>query len=273
MLRRLGGCAMIVIALFFLVVIAKGIFTLPRTQEQLKEAAFIEDGVVRPENEGRLVIVLSTLEAAENARDDELGLTLPSPIAIRYVEKFVVRDDGEDWVKAWDPIDEFSTDWLKRRPLFGRASLGDFEVAEELLRSFPCGRELSPSLLDPEELATLEDYVDALTVNGVFYLSEAPQACFTDGRASELYFDYEGLRRVHYRYLDLQPGDTFAVVGLQKGNRLVKDPDLDTNPVFTSARSRSDVIRQNSLFTILGMALVGIVCILLIVFGIRRVIE
>ena len=174
MLRKIGGGLMVAVALFFLVVIVKGIVTLPGTQRQLSEAVFITDGVVRPENEGRLVIVCSTLSAAENARDELLSLEMPSPIAVRYVESFSVGDDGENWVGSWDPIDWQSGEWLKRAHLFGRAAMGEFSVSEELLVSFPAGRELSLSQLDPDEVDALTQVVDALVYDGVLYFTEAP---------------------------------------------------------------------------------------------------
>ena len=148
--------------------------------------------------------------------------------------------------------------------------MGEFIVSERLLRSFPAGRELTLSLLDPDEVAALEDYVRVTVSGGVLYFTEAPDSCFSSGAADNWDLDYEGLRRVHYRYLDVGPEDVFAVAGIQQGSQLVWDEGLDTNPVYENARSKADVVRQTNLFTILGMALVGVPCAVLLFFGVRR---
>ena len=267
-MRKITGLIMVVIALFFLFLIGKGLFSLPKTNGQLAEAVFIEDGIVRPENEGKLVIVMSSLDVASNAYDDELGLSLPSPVAIRFVEEFAVTGEKDDWQKTWNPVSESSKDWLKRKSILGEAAMGEFSVSERLLRCFPAGRELSLSQLDPDEVAALEEYVRATVSDGVLYFTEAPDACFYSGPADEFYFDYEGLRRVHYRYLDLDPDDTFAVAGIQQGNQIAWADDLDTHPVYEDAHSKADVILQTNLYTILGMLLVGIVCVALLFIGV-----
>ncbi len=272
-MRKLVGIIMIAIALFFLALIGKSAFTLPATQKQLKEAVFVEGGSLLPENEGKLVVVFGSLEASSNARDDDLGLTLPSPVAVRYVEQFTIREDGSGWKASWDPITENSTEWLKQARLYGDLRFGDYELSEELLRGFPAGRELARSLLDADEVSALEEYVDVIESGGVLYFSEAPAFCFGNGKLTALDLDYSGLRRVHYKYLEQKSGDAYAVAGIQRGSRLVRDESLDASPVFEGARTPEDVIRQNGTGTILGMALAAVACLLLIFFGVRRVRE
>jgi hypothetical protein len=189
------------------------------------------------------------------------------------VEQFTIREDSSGWKGSWDPITENSTEWLKQARLYGDLCFGDYELSEELLRGFPAGRELARSLLDADEVSALEEYVDVIESGGVLYFSEAPAFCFGNGKLTALDLDYSGLRRVHYKYLEQKSGDAYAVAGIQRGSRLVRDESLDASPVFEGARTPEDVIRQNGTGTILGMALAAVACLLLIFFGVRRVRE
>ena len=272
-MRKIGGIAMILIAVCFLALIVKAIVQLPESEQQLRDAVFVEDGVIHPENEGKRVIVFGEPVGEENARDDELSLTLPGAVAVRYVEAFAVHGVGEDREKDWTPLTETSTDWLKQRRLYGRVRLGEFEVDNELLLSFPAGRELTLQQLDADEVKALEAHVETVEAMGVLYFSEAPLSCFSGGSANDFDLDYEGYRRVHYRYMELKPGETCAVVGLQQGNRLVKDPDLGGNAYYENARSQEDVVHKSSMSTILGMVIVGIICLALIALGVIWIIR
>ena len=54
-----------------------------------------------PENEGKVVIVNSNLDAPLPFVDDETGMELDSIVAYRYVEKTRVELGGDDEADTW----------------------------------------------------------------------------------------------------------------------------------------------------------------------------
>ena len=273
-MRKLWGGVMIAVAVFFLALIVKGAVAMPGTQGQLNGAAFVEDGRILPENEGRLVIVCGVPETRQNARDDELGITLPSACAARYVEVLTAHAGGSKGSMKWEPVTGISSDWLRQRQLFGSVYFGEFEIDEGLLTGVSAGKEVALSAFDTGEVRALEAHnITTVEKGGVVYFSEAPESCFAGSLRELDYGEYEGLRRVHYRVWDASASGSCAVVGIQRGGRLVKDEALDAAAFYENVHSKGDVVRQSSLYTILGMAFAALVCALLIFFGVRKIRE
>ena len=70
--------------------------------EIIKNAVYISDGKVLPENEGKVVIVSGTLDAPLPYVDQETGIKLSTIVAYRHVEKLRVGEDTETKTLYWD---------------------------------------------------------------------------------------------------------------------------------------------------------------------------
>ena len=269
-MRKLIGLILAVIAVFFLITIGKGIVSLPETQQKLKDAPFIDDGQLHPEYDGQLVIVSGLLESEQNAYDDELGITLPAPCIVRYVEMLTdgVDEDGYDCL-VWTPVHKSSTDdWLKERVIASGLHLGAYQIDESLLQLLVPGKDVPGSLFDPDEVQELMTHsIKPIEYLGVYYLSEAPASCF-----DQYVYDYtyRFFRRVHYRMMEPDTELLYSIAGRANDGTLTRDDDLDTQPVFEGASTRDDVVRQNGTYSVFGMILVGVICVILLLVGLAK---
>ena len=99
--KKIGGMILIVCALFTAFLGIKATGNAPGNQEIIKDAVYVSDGKVLPENEGKVVIVNGTLDAPLPFVDDETGIELDSIVAYRHVEKARVVLGGEEEVDTW----------------------------------------------------------------------------------------------------------------------------------------------------------------------------
>ncbi len=269
-MRKLIGLVLAAIAVFFIIVIGRGIVSLPETQQKLKDAPFIDDGQLHSEYDGRLVIVSGRLQALHNAYDDELGITLPSPCVVRYVEMLTdgVDEDGYSCL-VWTPVRKSNTEeWLKERVFASGLHLGAYQIDESLLQLLVPGKDADRSLFDPDEVQALMTHsIKPIEYLGVYYLSEAPASCFDQ----YVYDDtYRYFRRVHYRIMEPDTELLYSIAGTANDGILTRDGDLDTRPIFEGVGTKDDVVRQNGTFSVLGMVLVGVICVILLLVGLAK---
>ena len=126
---KIGKMILIALGVMIIALGVKGLLDVPGQQEALKNAVWLEEPVVLPENEGKLVIIHGVPELIEPVHDKDFGLTLNTLKAIRYVEEYAMTS-------RTDQIETYS--WASRgsQGLTGKASLGAFELDEKLLHVF-----------------------------------------------------------------------------------------------------------------------------------------
>lgn len=269
----MGKIIALILAIFFLFVAVKACLMLPETQGRLKDAPFIDDANVHPELDGQTVIVGGKLVSIENAYDDELLLTLPSPKAVRYVEMLVEKHDNENgYYLDWEPVRSYrENEWLREKKLAGDMRLGGYRVDEELADMLSAGKSVTADMLDPDEVdALLSHSLHLVTYLGVDYFSELPRQYFGTKISSRLYGDGIGARRVHYRMLDPKTDTQLCIVGRTNGDMLERDDTLDVRPIFEDAVQKSDVVKDNAFYTILGIVIIGGICLVVIFLVIPR---
>jgi hypothetical protein len=76
MAKKIGGIILIVCALFTAFLGIKAAGNAPGNQEIIKDAVYVADGKVLPENEGKVVIVNGTLDAPLPFIDEQTGIEL-----------------------------------------------------------------------------------------------------------------------------------------------------------------------------------------------------
>lgn len=268
-MRKLLSVLLAAIALFLAIAVVKGAVSLPNAQKRLRRAGFVNDGELHPEYEGRLVIVSDDLTSDSNARDEELGITLPSPCAIRYVEVLTEQTDAEGNPRlVWEPVGRDDNDRLREKMLADNLLIGAYRVDDALLEALSPGREVSLRLLDSGEVRALGDRgFYTVERGGVTYFSEAPFSSFDQKTADTT---YAGARRIHYRMIDPDTGLRCCIAGISVNGTLLRDETLDTRPVFDGALTRGDVLNQNIFSTTIGMIITLILCLALLYYAARN---
>ncbi len=178
----------------------------PAQNTYLKSAVFLKEPVVLPENNGKLVVLRGTVETAEAAYDATYGLTLDTPLAIRYDESYNKSLANGAWYWAWE---EQSTTTIR-----GKAKVGGFELDAEILRYLPA--ETDYSAFNSKETIwynlPVSDGKTYIVNKGADYY--AP----TDDRAA---VQHEGTQASRYVALDPAQLGEITLIGVQSGNRLL----------------------------------------------------
>lgn len=177
-------------------------------QGKVDDVVYVGQGSYDPANDGKIVIVCGELKVLEPAYDDELGLTIYAPRAMRSAKKMKL--------KKWNlPATEENMEWnsdlgVGGMEIFqGAADVGDYHLSEEFIEQLMLGREYE---FDEETL------------------SEAGLAILTDRKYSGEKFIgtqrmgrgvfEEGDRRYYYSVPFQSDGDMVTVIGIQEQGTL-----------------------------------------------------
>lgn len=177
-------------------------------QGKVDDVVYVGQGSYDPANDGKIVIVCGELKVLEPAYDDELGLTIYAPRAMRSAK--IMK------LKKWNlPATEENMEWnsdlgVGGMEIFqGTADVGDYHLSEEFIEQLMLGREYE---FDEETL------------------SEAGLAILTDRkyrgekfigtqRMGRKIFE-EGDRRYQYSVPYQSDGDMVTVIGIQEQGTL-----------------------------------------------------
>lgn len=177
-------------------------------QGKVDDVVYVGQGSYDPANDGKIVIVCGELKVLEPAYDDELGLTIYAPRAMRSAK--IMK------LKKWNlPATEENMEWnsdlgVGGMEIFqGTADVGAYHLSEEFIEQLILGREYE---FDEETL------------------SEAGLAILTDRkyrgekfigtqRMGRKIFE-EGDRRYQYSVPYQSDGDMVTVIGIQEQGTL-----------------------------------------------------
>jgi hypothetical protein len=234
MAKKIVGSILIVCALFTAFLGIKAAGNAPGNQEIIKDAVYVADGKVLPENEGKVVIVNGTLDAPLPFVDEQTGIELNSIVAYRHVEKarVVLGSEGKKDTWSWDStISENDLGGSKKLVAPG-VTLGEFEVAEILMQPVPTFGEL-------DEFYIGEDYDVEWYIfedDGMDYLYQLEYMPLEDGT---VYYDSflddnltskqknEGTLRVRYDVVEDGTSMDYTIIGLQRNGKLEEVEALD----------------------------------------------
>ena len=234
MAKKIGGIILIVCALFTAFLGIKAAGNAPGNQEVIKDAVYVADGKVLPENEGKVVIVNGTLEAPLPFVDEETGIELNSIVAYRRVEKARVELGTEDEVDTWtwdSTLNENDFGGSKKIVAPG-VTIGEFAVAEMLLQPVPTFAELTEFYIG--EGYDADWYV--FEEKGLDYLYQLE---YMPWNGDEVYYDTvlrdnltskqknEGTLRVRYDVVEEGTSMDYTIIGRQKNGKLEEVEELD----------------------------------------------
>ncbi|MGN0658634.1 MAG: hypothetical protein ACI4LA_03410 [Emergencia sp.] len=179
------------------------------------DAIYVEDAKVSAENEGKLVAISGYTEVLENAEDDLIGVSFPSPKVNRYVEEKVWDESAEEWIRK-QVYEGKSDNGYENGLLIGKISIGDFILDEELVKRIcVTQRNVKKEDFSDEDIAHME------SIGSVF--DEAFD--FYYGTGSYSYKD-SCAYLINWDMWDPSKDEGVTVVGVQKGNTLTYQPDV-----------------------------------------------
>ena len=177
-------------------------------QGKVDDVVYVGQGSYDPANDGKIVIVCGELKVLEPAYDDELGLTIYAPGAMRSAKKMKL--------KKWNlPATEENMEWksdlgVGGMEIFqGAADVGDYHLSEEFIEQLMLGKEyeFDEETLEKAGLAILTDRK---------YSGEKFIGTQRMGRGV---FE-EGDRRYYYSVPFQSDGDMVTVIGIQEQGTL-----------------------------------------------------
>lgn len=127
---KIGKLILMILGVGLVILSGRALLEIPGKTKILEEAVWLEEAVVLPENEGKLVIIHGEVEMTKPVYDEELGLTLNTVSAYRCDEEY--RQTGFS-------SDERKWDWAPngQKSLVGEAMIGEFELDDKILSVFP----------------------------------------------------------------------------------------------------------------------------------------
>ena len=177
-------------------------------QEKVDDIVYVGQGSYDPANDGKIVIVCGELKVLEPAYDDELGLTIYAPRAMRSAKKLKLKEWNGSMTESnmeWNP--DLGVGGMET--FQGAADVGAYHLSEEFIEQLMTGREyeFDEETLSEAGLAILTDRK---------YRGEKFIGTQRMGRGV---FE-EGDRRYQYSVPFQSDGDMVTVIGIQEQGTL-----------------------------------------------------
>ena len=236
-MKKIIGVILIIGGIFFALLAVKALVSAPQTYEKIRAAATIKDGKLIPENEGKLVVVSGTLKPAEQLRDPITGVKLPGVTAKRTVWTYE-RDTNSDDEQVWDWKPEI-TDYSEKANFGINAEIltSTMLAAPTLLGEFKVeGKLLNPLIRNTEFTQYDEQSLNA----GWKVLSGGKESRYCVSKENWLpkkstgTYSTTGYGSQKISYGIVSPDDPleYTIVGVQKGDTLIKSEDVDSVTTF-----------------------------------------
>lgn len=184
-------------------------------QEKVDDVVYVGQGNYDPANDGKTVIVCGELKVLEPAYDDELGLTIHAPRAMRSAQKLKKKEWNGSMTES---NREWNSDMGGMGIFQGKADVGAYHLSEEFIEQLMLARQYE---FDEETL------------------SEAGLAILTDRKYSGEKFIgtqrmgrgvfEEGDRRYYYSVPFQSDGDMVTVIGIQEQGTLTYEKGATLN--------------------------------------------
>lgn len=227
-------------------------------QEKVDDIVYVGQGSYDPANDGKIVIVCGELKVLEPAYDDELGLTIYAPRAMRSAKKLKLKE----WNGSMTESNmEWNSDMGGMGIFQGKADVGAYHLSEEFIEQLMLGREyeFDEETLSEAGLAILTDR----KYRGEKFIG-------TQRMGREVF--EEGDRRYQYSVPYQNDGDMVTVIGIQEQGTLtyVKGP----TPNMLSGELDKKTALQKSGMSSGGVSIFRVVLtVLLLSTGIRMLLK
>lgn len=240
----ISGALILVLGILILV-------ELPGLGGTLDTAVYVDDGKIKSENEGRVVILAGTVEPELPFKDQALDVTIPYFAAYRKAEIFshIVDTDFEyTWYElAWDPLKEnkgVNTEELSSSKLIAPIKIGEYNIDPRIFKEIETIDKWKD--ITEDDLGDYKLYIHKSKNDDTTYLSEdeyIPDQ-LTEYKGNK-WHDHEDKMRYSYEVYDDKDPLDFTVVGIQQGDWLMLDDDLDISYIKKGIYSGEDFIGDN----------------------------
>ena len=276
---KIGKLILIVLGVALIALGVKGLMDIPGQQAALDAAVYLDEPVVLPENEGKLVIVHGVPEMTAPAYDEELGLTINTIKAYRYAEEYKLISSEKLLYKY---------NWVSRgsKGIVGKASLGEFALDEKTLNGFTAdseydafnmaelgangyvmgrGKTAEGALMDRWwVIVGGKYYYDAFEYSGNLDIPH-----ITREMDKEIANEREGARAYAYKIYTGAGNQEVTIAGIQQGNLLVADDTL--GPIVKDGiLSKEQILSANQGGIMGGSIVFMLIGAVLAVLGLRK---
>lgn len=277
-MKNIGKIILLVLGVALIALGIKNFADLPGQSDMLEAAVYLDEPVVLPENEGKMVIIHGKPEMTAPAYDEELGLTLDTIKAYRYAEEYKLTSSEKL---------EYKYGWVAKgqKSIVGKASLGEFALDEKTLIGLSAGSEyedfnmaeISAKGYEVSKGKTTEGaWTDRwwVIVGGTYYYDafeysgnlDIPH--LTREMNKEIADEREGAKAYAYKvYTGTDAGVTVA--GIQHGNTLVAHEKLGAI-VKDGVQTKDQLLSSNKNGVIGGAVVFMVIGAVLVVLGIRK---
>ena len=279
-MKNIGKIILLVLGAALIALGVKAFVELPGQKAALEAAVYLDEPVILPENEGKMVIIHGKPEMTAPAYDEELGLTLNTIKAYRYDEEYK-QTSGEKGV--------FKYGWVSKgsKSIVGKASLGEFALDEKTLIGFPADSdyddfnmtELSANGYVAGRGKTKEGaWTDRwwVIVGGTYYYDSFEYSNdlsiphLLREMDKDIAEERQGAKAYAYKVYTGNLYEEVTVAGIQQGSSLVAHEKL--GPIVKDGTlTKEQVVTSHTNSTAFGSILVyAIPGVLLIFFGLRK---
>ena len=277
-----GRIILIVLGVLIVWLSARALMGVPEQQKVLNSAVYLDEAVVLPENEGKVVIIHGKPEMTAPAYDEELGITLNSIKAYRYDEEYKLTS-GEKSKNVYD--------WVSRgqKSIVGDAMIGEFDLDEKTLIGFPADSDYAD--FDNDEISangyntsygkTTEGAVtDRLYVivggpEGEAYYYPPHEYSGADSSRimrtinSNYAAERDGTKAYAYKVFTGVVSEEVTVAGIQHGNELVAHEDLNA-VVANGVMTKDQLAKTEGTYLVIGSGVFLALGLLLVFLGLRK---
>lgn len=278
-MKNKGKIILIVLGIALLALGIKGLMDIPKQKAVLEAAVYLDEPVVMPENEGKLVIIHGKPEMTAPACDEELGITLNTIKAYRYAEEYK-QTSSEKSV--------FKYGWVSRgqKGIAGKASVGEFALDEKTINGFAADSEYED--FDMAEISAKGYEVGRgktkegawtdrwwVIVDGTYYYDSFEYSNdlsiphVTREMDRSIAQEREGAKAYAYKVYTGLLSEEVTVAGIQQGTSIAADETLGV-VIRNGVLSKEEVLSSNT-NNLMGGAIVFILLgVVLNILGLRK---
>ena len=278
----IGRIILIVLGVLIIWLSARALMSFPEQQNVFASAVYLDEAVVLPENEGKVVIIHGRPEMTEPARDEELGITINAIKAYRYDEKYALTTKENSNSRY---------DWVSRgqKSIAGDAMIGEFDLDEKTLAGFPADSdyedfdhaEISANGYNTSYGKTAEGAVtDRLYVivggpEGEAYYYPPHEYSSTDGLRvfrvmnDNIADEREGTMAYAYKVFTGAVSEEVTVAGIQRGNELAAHEALGP-VVLSGVMTKEQLAKTEGAYLVIGSGVFLLLGLLLVFLGLRK---
>ena len=278
-MKSKGKIILIVLGIILIALGGKTLMDIPAQKAVLENAVYLDEPVVLPENEGKLVIIHGKPEMTAPAYDEELGITLNTIKAYRYDEEYkqTSREKGVfkyGWVSRGQKgiageasVGEFALDEKTINGLAADSEYEDFDMAEISAKGYDVGRGKTKEGAWTDRWWVIVDgtyYYDSFE-----YSNDLSIPHITREMDRDIAKEREGAKAYAYKVYTGMSSEKVTVAGIQQGTSLVADETLGAivrNGVF----SKEEVLSSNTNSLMGGSIVLILIGAVLGVLGLRK---